>query len=115
MRDVPWAVVVFFILSIFSVSLGILVDNLPDFWRGVLLGSGGGLIASIFLLRPPSHRKPDIAALPQPSERVLALCNDPSSSFVKAVKVYREESGVTLAEATAVLRHYQNRFKKNPD
>ncbi len=113
-RDIPWAVAAFFILSIFSIALGILAGKLPDFWRGVLLGSGGGLIAAFFLLRP-APGKIDIGSLPQPSDRVMAICRDSGSSFVEAVKAYREESGVGLSESTAVLRHYQSQVKKTSE
>jgi ribosomal protein L7/L12 len=45
----------------------------------------------------------------------MAISRDPGSSFVEAVKAYREESGVGLSEATAVLRHYQSQVKKTSE
>jgi len=49
----------------------------------------------------------NVTALPSPSANVRAMCDDPTGSFTRAVKAYREEIGLDLAEATAVLRDYQ--------
>jgi len=106
LRDVPWAVAAYLIISLFSIGLGVFLESLPKFWSGVLLGAGCALLASIFLLRPAT-KKVDVATLPRPSASVRTKCDDPSSSFVEAVKAYRDETGLGLTEATAVLRHYQ--------
>ena len=106
LRDLPWAVAAYLVLSIFSVGLGLFLDSLPSFWSGLLLGAGGAFIVAFFLLRPVK-KKVDVAALPSPSANVRAKCDDPSGSFVEAVKAYRVETGLGLAEATAVLRNYQ--------
>jgi len=106
LRDLPWAVAAYFILSLFSIGLGLLLEPVPPFLSGLLLGAGGALIVAYFLLRPV-RKQVDVAALPSPSSKVRAMCDDPTASFVKAVKAYREETGLGLTEATAVLRAYQ--------
>ena len=106
LRDLPWAVAAYLLLSLFSVGLGLFLESLPSFWSGLLLGAGGAFIVAFFLLRPVK-KKVDVAALPSPSANVRAKCDDPSGSFVEAVKAYRDETGLGLAEATAVLRNYQ--------
>lgn len=65
------------------------------------------MLVAFFLLRPVK-KKIDVAALPSPSANVRAKCDDPCVSFVEAVKAYRDETGLGLMEATAVLRNYQD-------
>jgi len=105
-RDVPWVLAAYLVISIFSIGLGIFLESLPGFWSGLLLGSGIALLLAFFLLRP-GGKKVNVTALPSPSANVRAKCDDPDGSFVEAVKVYREETGLGLTEATAVLRRYQ--------
>ena len=106
LRDLPWAVAAYLLLSLFSVGLGLFLESLPSFWSGLLLGAGGAFVVAFFLL-PPVKKKVDVAALPSPSANVRAKCDDPSGSFVEAVKAHRDETGLGLAEATAVLRNHQ--------
>jgi hypothetical protein len=106
LRDVPWAVAAYLIISLFSIGLGVLLESLSEFWSGLLLGAGCAFLASYFLLRP-AKKEVDIAAFPRPSASVMAKCDDPACSLVEAVKVYREETGLGLNEAAAVLRNYQ--------
>ena len=64
----------------------------------------------------PRTCKIDVAALPQPSEKVRAKCDDPNCSLVEAVKAYREETGLGLSEAKAVVESYRaskRRLAKN--
>ena len=111
LRDAPWGIAAYMILSAFAIGLGLLMESLPRFWSGLLLGTGGALIVAFILLRPV-QKKIDIATLPNPSDHVKAMCDDPACSFVKAVKAYRDETGLGLSEATAVLEQYQNDRKQ---
>jgi hypothetical protein len=106
LRDAPWAVAAYLILSLFSIGLGLFLESLPEFWSGLLLGVGCAFLASFFLFRP-AKKEVDVAALPRPSANVMAKCDDPACSLVEAVKAYREETGLGLTEAVAVLRNYQ--------
>lgn len=107
LRDLPWAVGAYFVLSIFSIGIGLLLEAVPPFLSGLLLGVGGALLFAFFLLRP-LEKEVDVAALPSPSANVRAKCDDPAGSLVEAVKAYREETGLGLAEAKAVLQEYQD-------
>jgi hypothetical protein len=111
LRDVPWAVAAYLILALFSIGLGVLLESLPDLWRGLLLGGGCALFASSLLayyfLLGPATKEIDFGSLPEPSATVMAKCDDPACSLAEAVKAYREETGLGLTEATAVLRTYQ--------
>jgi hypothetical protein len=107
LRDLPWAVGAYFVLSLFAIGLGLLLEPVPPFLSGLLLGVGGALLLAFYLLRP-LKKEVDVAALPSPSAKVRAKCDDPASSFVDAVKAYREETGLGLEEAKAVLEDYQN-------
>jgi hypothetical protein len=114
-RDIPWAVAAYFILSLLSIGLGVFLESLPEFWSGFLSGAGLALVGA-FLLLGPRTRKIDVAALPQPSEKVRAKCDDPNCSLVEAVKAYREETGLGLSEAKAVVESYRaskRRLAKN--
>ena len=106
-RDVPRAIAAYLVISVFSIGLGVFLESLPKFWSGLLLGAGIALPVALLLFRA-GGKKVDVSALPSPSARVRAKCDDPSGSFVEAVKAYREETGLGLSEATAVLRHYQS-------
>lgn len=106
LRDIPWAVAAYLLLSLLAVGLGLFLESLPSFWSGLLLGAGTAFVVAFFLLRPVK-KKVDVTALPSPSANVRAKCDDPSGSFVEAVRLYRDETGLGLAEATAVLRNYQ--------
>lgn len=106
LRDVPALLVAYLLLSAACVASGILLRVLPPFWQGILCGMGLGLAAGVWLSSP---RRVDVSALPAPSSRVRQMCEDPdcrypSQSFAQAVKVYREEMGADLAEATALVR-----------
>ena len=113
LRDVPWAIAAYLAISLLSIGLGVLLESLPKFWSGFFLGGGSGLLAAFFLLRP-ARKEVDVASLPEPSATVRAKCDDPGGSFVQAVKAYREETGLGLTEATAVLREYRA-SKQHPD
>ena len=52
LRDIPGFLVAYVIISIISVLLGILVEQMSDFWRGTLVGAGGAMAVSYFLMRP---------------------------------------------------------------
>jgi hypothetical protein len=111
LRDAPWGIAAYLIISAFAIGLGLLLESLPRFWSGLLLGAGGAFIVAFILLRPV-QKKVDIATLPNPSDHVKAMCDDPACSFIEAVKAYRDETGLGLSEATAVLKHYQNDRKQ---
>ena len=117
-RDVPWVVAAYLIIALFSIGLGVLLESLPDFWRGLLIGGGCALCASAVLayyfLLGPATKDIDVAALPRPSASVMAKCDDPACSLAEAVKAYSEETGVGLTEAAAVLRNYQASKRSGP-
>lgn len=104
--DIPGFIVAYLIISVVSVGLGLLLEGLPDFWRGLLLGGGLALMGS-FLLSRPRPRIIDVAALPQPSAEIRAKCDDRNCSLVEAVKAYRDETGLGLSEAKAVVESYR--------
>lgn len=106
LRDVPWAIAAYLIISLFSISLGIFLESLSEFWSGLLLGAGCATLVSYILLQL-EKREVEVAAFPRPSASVMAKCDDPACSLVEAVKAYREETGLGLSEAAAVLRNYQ--------
>ncbi len=51
-------------------------------------------------------KKIDFSKLPEPSERVRKICDDPQGSKIAAVKAYRDEAGSSLWEAKAVVERY---------
>ena len=104
LRDVPGFIFGYLIISVLFVGLGLFFEGLPDFWRGLLLGGGLALVGSLF---GPRLRQIDVAALPQPSVEVRAKCDDPNCSLVEAVKAYRDETGLGLSEAKAVVDSYK--------
>jgi len=106
LQDIPGFVVAYLIISVVSVGLGLLLAGLPDFWRGLLFGGGLALMGSFLLFRP-RPRNIDVAALPQPSVEVRAKCDDLNCSLVEAVKAYRDETGLGLSEAKAVVESYR--------
>jgi hypothetical protein len=110
-RDVPWAVAAYLLISLFSIGFGVLLESLPEFWRGVLLGGGLGggcsFLLTCYFLLGPATKEIDVASLPEPSATVIAKCDDPACSLAEAVKAYRDETGLGLTEAAAVLRNYQ--------
>jgi hypothetical protein len=110
LRDVPGFLVVYIIVAAICVLLGLFLEALPGFWRGLVVGAGLGLFAALVLLYP--SKKIDIATLPEPSEKVKATCAEPGCSLVVAVKAYRDETGVSLHEATAVMKDYLSRTRK---
>ncbi|AQT67831.1 hypothetical protein STSP2_00982 [Anaerohalosphaera lusitana] len=105
LRHVPLFIVVCIIMSVICILLGLALQTLPEFWRGLLFGVALSQIVTLTWLFP--HKKIDINSLPQPSAEVRAKCNDPNCSFVEAVKLYREETGSSLSEAAAVLKAYR--------
>lgn len=110
-KDVPLVIVVFFILSLFSIGVGWFIESMTDFWRGVFVGVGVGLgfalIAALWFFRPSS--KPiDASAFPRPSAKTLDILKDPNQSFIDAVKAYRDETGLGLTETTAVMRAFRD-------
>lgn len=52
LRDLPWAVTAYLLLSLFSIGLGLFLESLPGFWSGLLLGAGGALLVAFLLLGP---------------------------------------------------------------
>lgn len=117
-RNVRYAIIGYVILSLLAIGFGVGIESLPEFWSGLLLGAGGAMLASIFIINSliltrPFNRTADISNLPRPSDAVRAICDDPGCSFIEAVKPYRDETGLGLSEAVAVLRDYQNRDQKD--
>ena len=106
LRDIPGFVIVYLVISVASVGLGLLLERMPEFWRGFLFGGGLALMGALILFGP-KPRKIEVAALPQPSEEVRAKCDDPNCSLVEAVKAYRDETGLGLSEAKALIESYR--------
>jgi hypothetical protein len=107
LRDVPGAVAVYVILSAICMLAGLTLEWVPPFWRGLLSGMGLGLCSALILLTFLYRRqKIDTTDLPEPSAEVRRICEDPNSTLAKAVKAYRDETGLGLAEGTAVLKAY---------
>ena len=106
LQNIGFYLAAYLIISLFFVGIGSFLVTLPDFWRGVLLGSGISLMVA-FGLFGPKPRKIDVAAPPQPSAEVRAKCDDPSCSLVEAVKAYRDETGLGLFEAKAFVDSYR--------
>ena len=105
LRNIGGFLAGYLIIAVLSICIGLFLEVLPDFWKGALLGAGLALVGAFFLFSP-SPQKIDIAALPQPSADVRAKCDSPSSTLAEAVKAYRDETGVGLREAKAVLDSY---------
>jgi hypothetical protein len=114
LRDVPGAIVVYVIVAAICVLAGLALESVPPFWRGLLSGVGLGLCGALILLTLLYRRqKIDTTDLPEPSAEVRRICEDPNSTLAKAVKAYRDETGLGLAEATAVLKAYLTKLN-NP-
>jgi hypothetical protein len=68
---------------------------------------GLGFCSALILLTLLFRRQEiDTTDLPEPSADVRRICEDPNLTLAEAVKAYRDETGLGLAEATAVLRAY---------
>jgi len=112
LRDVPAAIVVYVILAAICVLAGLLLEALPPFWRGLLSGMGLGLCSALILLTLLYRRqKIDTTDLPEPSAEVRRICEDPNSTLAEAVKAYCDETGLGLAEGTAVVKGYLAKLK----
>lgn len=107
LRDMPGAVAAYAIISAVCVGLGLLVEELPEFWRGVLFGGGLGLMGA-YLLLAPKPRKIDVGTLPSPSGEVQAKIEDPNCTIVEAIKAYRDQTGVGLSEAKALVESHRS-------
>ena len=59
LREIPGFIVIYIIISLVSVATGFIVEQLPDIWKGTLLGLGVGLIAALIILRPRTGKKTD--------------------------------------------------------
>ena len=97
-RDLPGFVPAFLVVSFLSVGLGLFIETAPAFLSGALIG-GGGALALALLLFGPVDSAIDADLLPEPSEKVRALCASRDFSSIDAIKAYREETGLGLAEA----------------
>lgn len=104
LRDMPYFLVGYLVSCVICVLIGIAVETLPLFLRGLLCGIAVGLAVALALLSP--RKAVDIASLPEPSAAVRAKLDDPNCSLVEVVKLYRSETGLGLTEATAVLKVY---------
>jgi hypothetical protein len=107
LREAPGAIAVYVILSAICVLAGLTLESVPPFWRGLLGGIGLGFCSALILLTLLYRRQEiDTTDLPEPSADVRRICEDPNLTLAEAVKAYRDETGLGLAEATAVLRAY---------
>ena len=57
MRDIPGFIAIYLVISAVSVAAGLLLESLPEFWSGVLVGTGFTLAATFFILSP--RRRPN--------------------------------------------------------
>lgn len=102
--------IAYIVLSLICIGIGLMLETMPDFSRGLIFGLGLGLSLPLLLLSP--KKEVDITSLPELSENVKSICDGPDASLIEAVKAYREETGASLFEATAVLKAY---MKKKPN
>ena len=58
-RDIPVFIVIYIILSVLSVGFGLLVEQLPDMFRGILIGLAIGLVISLVIFRPSKTKSED--------------------------------------------------------
>lgn len=58
LRDVPFTLLAFSVISVTSIVLGLVVESLSSFWRGYLWGIGTTIAAMAILWRI-SNTKPD--------------------------------------------------------
>ena len=68
--------------------------------RGAMLG---GLIVLALVWGVWPSRPVDIALLPEFSEEVASICNDPDRNRIEAVKAYCNETGLSIREGKAVI------------
>jgi Ribosomal protein L7/L12 C-terminal domain len=88
----------------------VIADLLRIEWRW---STGALWAASLFLacmyvvtsFRASRARTTDWTTSPPPSDRVREIARDPSRK-IEAIKVYREETGLGLAEAKEVVENY---------
>ena len=106
LRNVGGFLAAYLVIAVLCICIGLFLEILPQFWRGVLLGGGLALIAA-FRMFGPKPQQIDVAALPHPSAEVKAKCDDPNCSLVEAVKAYRDQTGLGLSEAKAVVDSYR--------
>jgi hypothetical protein len=92
----------YLVISLICIVLGLILQALPTFWRGLLCGLG--LSGALTLLH---HRKEiDLSALPALSPNVRAKCDDPNCPLAEAVKTYCNETGLSLTATTTMLKAY---------
>ncbi len=111
LRDLPGFLAIYIVAALLSVGFGLFVQNIPEFWSGLFSGVGFGFLGALALLYPV--KKVAVEALPKPSATVRAICEDPDSTLVEAVKAYREETGLGLNESTEVVKDYIARSNSN--
>lgn len=111
LSNIPVFFIAYVSFSLFCVLFGAMLDQIPLFWRGFLCGIGIGLSGALYLLL--NSKKTDVSKLPELSSKTQKICSDPnckfpSPTFLVAVKLYREETGVTLSEAIDKIKDYIN-------
>jgi hypothetical protein len=104
LRNTPRFLIGYLVISLICIVLGLLLQALPVFWRGLLCGVGLGLFGALALLR--HRREIDVAALPKPSDNVRAKCDDPNCPLAEAVKTCCDETELSLTEGTTLLKAY---------
>lgn len=55
LRDLPGFFAGYLVISVVAVGIGLLLERVPEFWRGVLLGVGLGMMLSSFLFGRPQR------------------------------------------------------------
>ena len=104
-NDVPIYSVGFIAISTLMVILGLVVDSLPSFWAGMLVGAVFGSLLTLRWFYP--RQKFDVEQLPKISPRIKELADDPDSSMAAVVKAYCDETGASLSAGTAVIVEYK--------
>lgn len=113
LRDIPGFLAAYIFISALSVVFGLLLESVSPFLGGIICGLGGGFLGALALLTP--RKSIDIATLPEPSANVRAKCDDPNCTLVEAVKTYRDETGLSLSQGTAVVKAYINKQQSTTD
>lgn len=60
LTDLPGFIAIYFVISAAAIALGLLLESIPQFWKGFLVGIGFSLVAAFFLLTPKKKSTAEI-------------------------------------------------------
>jgi len=106
--EFPGIMVIFFVISVLSVAMGLLMERLPDIVQGLIIGLGLGWMLGLMIYLYGKKETSGPEHCPPPSDKVLSILHDSEGSLIEAIKVYREETGVGLNDAARVLKRHQD-------